>query len=63
MVSGPRLALSSHALEARGVRPSSRVGGEGFEARDEVGKPPDVPRPPKLGIGLGEVADDGGGEV
>ena len=31
MVRGPRLALSSDALEARGVRASSRVDGEGLK--------------------------------
>ena len=31
MARGPRLALASHALEARGVRASSRVDGEGLE--------------------------------
>jgi hypothetical protein len=31
MIRGPCLALASHALEARGVRASSRVGGEGLE--------------------------------
>jgi hypothetical protein len=36
---------------------------EGLEARDEVSEAADVPRPPKLGVGLGEVADDGGREV
>ena len=31
MIRGPRLALASHALEARGVRASSRVDAEGLE--------------------------------
>ena len=31
MVRGPRLALASHALKARGVRASSRVDGERLE--------------------------------
>lgn len=31
MIRGPRFALASHALKARGVRASSRVGGEGLE--------------------------------
>ena len=31
MIRGPCLALASHALKARGVRASSRVGGEGLE--------------------------------